>query len=232
MHRLKIILARHGVSKWNKEGIHQGQCLDDPGLAEEGIMQVRRSAEYLADMPIMAIWTSPLPRARQTASIIHQSRHRAKTIPLILDKGLMEITHGVVDGMHFSEIKEKYPDGLQKMMVDRVWHEPLFPGGEAPIAAAKRMFKAKFAIARIASIFKRNSYMQDGVIVVIAHGAVNTFFLCEITGTPLNEGWEKFPQDNCCINTIIWDGREEKFTIESINNTDHLGDLKYTPLVE
>lgn len=232
MHRLKIILARHGVSQWNKEGIHQGQCRNDPGLAEEGVIQVQRFGEYLADMPIMAIWTSPLPRAYQTASIIHQSRRRAKAIPLILDKGLMEITHGVADGMRFSKIKEKYPDGWKKMMITRVWHEPLFPGGEAPIAAARRMFGAKFAIARIASIFKRNSYMQDGTIVVVAHGAVNTFFLCEITGTSLTEGWEKFPQDNCCTNIIIWDGRKEKFTIESVNNTDYLGDLKYTPLAE
>ncbi|MBI2056076.1 MAG: histidine phosphatase family protein [Candidatus Sungbacteria bacterium] len=231
MHRLKILLVRHGLSAWNEEQRHQGHCWHEPGLSEQGRKQADRLGVYLKDEPIIAIWTSPLPRTRQTSAIIHQYQLRAKTIPLLLDSGLMEISHGIADGMLFTEIKEQLAEGWEKMR-NRVWHEPLFPGGESPAAASKRMLQTKFAIARIASVFKKNSRIQDGIIVVVAHGAVNNFFLCEITDTPLDQGWEKFPQDNCCINTVIWDDREGKFEIESVNKTDHLGDLKYTPIIE
>lgn len=229
MNYLKILLLRHGVSIWNKEGIHQGQSPLDPGLAREGILQATRTGEFMRGQTVIAIFHSPLPRARQTARIING--HQPEIISRVQNDGLMEISHGEADGKTFTEIKRLFANGWEKLH-KKIWDEPLFPGGEAPREAADRMLHTKFGIARTSHRLKINSNIKDGVIVVVAHGAVNSFFLCRITETPLDQGWEKFPQDNCCINTIIWDNAKGKFEIESVNNTDHLGDLKYTPLIQ
>ncbi len=232
MSDLKILLIRHPVSQWNKEAVHQGQSPDEPGLAEEGREQALRLADHLKGKPLLAIWHSPLPRTTETVVIINE-RLSESNILSIPDRGLMEITHGIADGMHFTKIKEQFPKEWENME-SRIWtDEPLFPRGEAPVQASKRKLRAQYAIARIAHRIKISSQQnEDGVIVVVAHGAVNSFFLCEITGTPIIECWEKFPQDNACINTIIWDEKKGEFTIESVNETSYLGDLRYSPLIK
>jgi broad specificity phosphatase PhoE len=64
----KIILIRHGETEWNKEEIFRGRVNIE--LNETGLKQARLLAEFLADLKIEAIYSSPLKRASKTAEII------------------------------------------------------------------------------------------------------------------------------------------------------------------
>lgn len=65
-----ILLARHGETRENKERRFQGQ--NDVPLSEKGIEQAHALAEAAAaeERPIVALYTSPQRRARQTADVV------------------------------------------------------------------------------------------------------------------------------------------------------------------
>lgn len=66
---LTLYLMRHGESETNVSHVFSGRSVD-PALTEEGRKQARRGAEALRDVPLTAIYTSPLARAAQTAAIV------------------------------------------------------------------------------------------------------------------------------------------------------------------
>lgn len=61
-------MARHGQTAYNAEGRFQG-TLDVP-LDEVGLAQARVLAEIARHHGIVALWSSPLPRAQQTADVV------------------------------------------------------------------------------------------------------------------------------------------------------------------
>ena len=86
----EIILARHGETEWNVEEIFRGRI--DVELNETGMKQAELLAEYLSDVKIDAIYSSPLKRALKTAEVI-ASYHQLN----------VEITPGLID-FDFGEI--------------------------------------------------------------------------------------------------------------------------------
>src|SRR5581483_3564747 len=68
-----LLLIRHGQTTWNVENRLPGQI---PGveLTETGKQQATRLAEALSSLPISAIISSPLERARDTAAYIAKGR--------------------------------------------------------------------------------------------------------------------------------------------------------------
>ena len=75
-----MYLARHGQTAYNLEGRFQGQQavpLDDVGRG-----QARELAERAVPYGFVALWCSPLLRARETADIVgpaHRPARRART---------------------------------------------------------------------------------------------------------------------------------------------------------
>ena len=96
----RLMLIRHGRSTWNAEGRIQGQA--DPPLDEMGREQARRLAERLHGEPIVALYTSPLLRARETAGIIGQ----ALDVPVTPDERLKEYDVGDVAGLTWDQLVE------------------------------------------------------------------------------------------------------------------------------
>lgn len=226
--KIEIIILRHGESIWNRMRVHQGQSWCDPGLTDAGMKQMECTAEYLSKERVIAVWSSPLPRARQSAAIIHKAHadHR-HTIPLIHDYALMEITQGIADCVPFEDIKEKHPISWKRWK-QRIIHEPIFPGAESIVSAAERTMAVHKKIGKRSGKFKQNENLVDGKVVVVSHGAVNSFLFAKIAEKPLNTALEEFWQDNACINRIMWDTETGEFEIISINETHHLGAL-HTP---
>ena len=64
----EIILVRHGETEWNAGQIFRGRI--DMELNETGNKQAELLVEYLSDLKIEAIHSSPLKRALRTAEII------------------------------------------------------------------------------------------------------------------------------------------------------------------
>ena len=64
----EVIVARHGESKWNREERQQGHL--DSGLSPKGRAQAEAIARRLAALNFVALYSSDLGRAQETAKII------------------------------------------------------------------------------------------------------------------------------------------------------------------
>ncbi len=64
----RLVLLRHGRTGWNDSGRAQGHA--DVPLDEVGLVQAKEVAPLIAAMAPVAIWTSDLARAAQTADAV------------------------------------------------------------------------------------------------------------------------------------------------------------------
>ena len=100
----EIILARHGETEWNVEEVFRGRI--DVELNETGLRQAKLLAEYLSDIKIDAIYSSPLRRALKTAEIIAHY-HKLK---VAITPGLIDCNFGRWQGLSLQEVKDRYKE--------------------------------------------------------------------------------------------------------------------------
>lgn len=98
-----IGFIRHGITAWNKEGRTQGS-IDIP-LSEEGIQLSKDISKRLASEEWHAIYTSPLKRAKMTASIIASE---LELLQVIEDSRIKEIREGEIEGTTEEERVKKW----------------------------------------------------------------------------------------------------------------------------
>ena len=67
-----LVLVRHGVTDWNENGRLMGRV--DLDISARGRVQAECVAQALADVSIDAVYSSPQPRAKQTAEPIAAPR--------------------------------------------------------------------------------------------------------------------------------------------------------------
>jgi broad specificity phosphatase PhoE len=99
-----LLFIRHGESTWNAERILPGQLPGIP-LNDRGRQQAARLAESLCDIPISAIISSPLERARDTAEIVAQGRD----LSIQFDPELMDTNIGNWAGQKYDELPKTDP---------------------------------------------------------------------------------------------------------------------------
>ncbi|MCX6742843.1 MAG: histidine phosphatase family protein [Candidatus Parcubacteria bacterium] len=104
-----LYLVRHGETEWNKNGIIQGQ-LDSP-LTNEGLSQVKQTAQELKDIHFDAIFSSDLHRAQKSAEIIKLERQLA----IQTSKALRERTFGHYEGTSGEKYREKFQQLIEKV---------------------------------------------------------------------------------------------------------------------
>jgi probable phosphoglycerate mutase len=147
-----LYLARHGESDWNAANRFQGHS--DRPLTELG----RRQAEALAGKleshaALTAIYSSPLARAYETASIVGA---RLGLQPTPVDD-LREVDVGGWSGLSRSEVEARYPDAFRRWLDGgEGWED-----GETYADMAARVLDA---LRRIAG-----SHADEDVLVV-SHG--------------------------------------------------------------
>ena len=90
---MKYIFIRHGKTHFNEIGLKQGWC--DSPLTKEGIQQIEKMTQLLKDEKITKAYTSPTPRAKQTAQIILKEHD----VLLHEDERFKEVNFGVLEGL-------------------------------------------------------------------------------------------------------------------------------------
>ncbi len=166
----RLIVLRHGMTDWNRDGRLQGQA--DPPLNEMGREQARRAAEMPALAHCRAVYSSDLKRAVETASIVAE---RLK-IPIHIDHRLREIHQGHWEGMLVEEVQQRFP-------IEWAAHEkepqtfPI-PGGEAVADVAARM---RAVADEIAARHPRET------IAIVAHGLSLATLLCLAQGISIGQ---------------------------------------------
>lgn len=151
-------------------------------LSEAGHLQAKRLGEIFANIPIEAVFCSPMVRTRQVAEYIAQ--HRCLITPMEL---LRELDGGVWDGMYFDEIRLQYP---QHFIQDGIPRIP--PGGENN---EHGLMRAKEALTWL------DEHVRESA-VVIAHSGINRLLLSSLMGIePANK--KAIHQEYGCVNLLM-----------------------------
>jgi broad specificity phosphatase PhoE len=152
---LRLVLARHGQTTANAEGILDTRLPGHP-LTEEGHQQAVELAQRLAGEPVVAVYASRALRAQQTAQPI-AARHGLAVQVLA---GVHEVAIGDLEG-------RQAPDDHQTLHeLYRAWHygdlEAARPEGESGKQVLDR-YLADVAAIRCAH--------PGGTAVLVSHGA-------------------------------------------------------------
>ncbi len=135
----RLLVVRHGVTDWNREGRFQGHL--DPPLGDEGRSEAGHLADRLAadpDLRPARIVSSTLARAMQTAEAIG----RAARIAVEPDARLIEIGQGEWEGRTHADLAVADADRYAAWRRDAGIRQP--PGGE-PIESATERVSALLA---------------------------------------------------------------------------------------
>lgn len=118
-----VLLARHGLTEWNRVGRRQGQ-LDSP-LTPAGLANATQLAQLAMLHPVDAVFSSPLGRAMTTAAVFAETLN-LDAVPV---DELQEVNHGAMAGLTNDEIDVHYPGELLHRSGDKYrWR---FPEGES-----------------------------------------------------------------------------------------------------
>ena len=183
-------MVRHGQSTANAKGIWQGQ-MEFP-LSEEGRRQAVLAGKALAREPYEALYSSPLARAFETATIIaSESGFRAEIIPL---EGLSERHGGVLEGHTWAEQERRDPEFAERFLSLPEEDRWAFAGAEMDEEVMER-FEA--AISEI-----RERHPEGARIVVVSHGGAMRAFLRDRFGPDVLPGTHRAA--NASITRIGW----------------------------
>ena len=154
----QLILARHGESTYNRDGLFTG-WIDAP-LTEKGIDEAKRVAVKLVGFRIDKSYTSRLSRAIQSLEIV-LAELNLSDVEVIKNEALNERHYGNLQGLNKGETAKKY--GERQTMLWRRSYDIAPPNGES----------LKDAAARVLPFFRTAILrdIQNGMnVLVMAHG--------------------------------------------------------------
>lgn len=128
-------MIRHGPTAWNEAGRIQGRA--DVGLSARGRAEVARWRLPAAFAE--AVWlTSPLRRARQTATLL-------TTRPAAIEPRLIEMDWGDWEGRRLAELRAEAPAAMAANEAAGLDFRPL--GGESPREVCARLHELLVTLA-------------------------------------------------------------------------------------
>ena len=203
-----IILVRHGETEWNLAEIFRGRI--DVGLNETGVKQAELLAEYLSDVKIESIYSSPLKRAVKTAEAI-AGYHR---IDIKITPGLIDFNFGEWQGLPHQEVQKRYKELYTEWLNNP--HQVVIPGGESLNDVRQR------AIAAVDDAIAK----YKGTVILVSHRVVNKVLICALLGLDNSHFWQ-IRQDTCSITSFSYEN--ERFILTRHNDTSFLKSLHKAP---
>ncbi len=105
----QIIFLRHGQAENNVKRVLSGRTPGVP-LTDTGVNQARLCAEFLEEMNISAIYSSPIQRAKHTADTVGEHL----SLDVTADERLTELDMGKFTGMQYNEIVTNHGNVFMK----------------------------------------------------------------------------------------------------------------------
>ncbi len=201
---MRLILARHGETVWNRESRIMGQS--DIKHTELGRQQALRLGEALKDENVAAVYSSSLTRTRETANEIARF-HNLEVIP---DDGLMELDAGDLDGLTVNELMTRHGEFLKKWATGGPFVR--VPGGESMADLQGRTWDV---VQRLV-----NRHVDETVIVVSHSLAIQTI-VCKALDMSLSN-LRRLRMELASIS--ILDFGKGGASLLLYNDTCHLGD--------
>ena len=197
------LLLRHGQTALSIERRFAGR--GDIPLTDVGLEQAAAAAARLARRGnIDLVLTSPLLRARQTASAVAD----AAGVPLAEDVDLAETDFGSWEGLNFAEVMARWPVEMAAWMADA---DAAPPGGESFAAVAVRV---DAALDRLLAAYKGQT------VVVVSHVTPIKTLVCRALLAP-TAALFRMHLDVAALCEAAWfaDGPA---LLRSLNDTAHL----------
>ena len=170
---MKLYVMRHGETITNTIHLISGNKETD--LTKKGIKQVKEAKKHLEDIKFDYIFTSPLSRARITASIVTNK-------PIIIDKRLIERDYGTFDMRRKNDVDY---DGFWN------YHKNLNDNNGENI---------KDLLKRVENLINdlKNKY-PDKNILLVTHSGVARAIHYYITGIPKDGDLTTLEIPNCSV---------------------------------
>jgi broad specificity phosphatase PhoE len=198
---MRILLARHGQTEWN--AIRRFQGTSDVGLSVLGRRQAGALARAVRDRRLVAVYSSPLRRAVETAEPVVAGRPMAlSVVPELTELGL-----GDWEGRTVDEVRALDGDPYRRWLAAPLDCAP--PGSESLLGVLHRV------AAAIERIRLAHAGEPDGDVLIVAHGGVISTYTCHLLGLSLNALW-RLRVDNASITTVA------PPRVVSLNDTSHL----------
>ncbi len=198
----RLFLVRHGNTKSNSAKQFCGQT--DVGLSAEGRQQAERLCDRLATERIDAIYASNLSRASTTAEVI-ASRQPAD---IITCTELAEINFGLIEGLTFEEISQRYPKLAESLT--KLNTKVQFPGGESIDQLNQRVHSFLARLER---------HAPEETILIVAHAGTLRLLICNLLGIKL-EHWQQFRLDSASLS--ILETYPKRTILNLLNDVSHL----------
>jgi len=187
-----LYLVRHGETDWNRQRRIQG--LTDIPLNETGRAQARATGMLLSRRQWDGIFSSPLGRAVETASIIAAEVGLGE--PTLVD-ALVERNYGQAEGLDWLEIERRYPRGT------------VVPGRETREQVGARVIPALMRLA---------ADRPGQALLIVSHGGAIRAVLNEVEpsashGVITNGSVHSFRLEDGALRLIAFD---DPIEVESI----------------
>ncbi|MEP6841984.1 MAG: histidine phosphatase family protein, partial [Pseudolysinimonas sp.] len=201
-----LYLVRHGETDWNRQRRIQG--LTDIPLNDTGRAQARATGMLLTRRRWDGIYSSPLSRARDTASIIATEVGLGE--PTLVD-ALIERNYGQAEGLDWQQIETLYPRGT------------VVPGRESREQVGARVIPALMDLA---------AHHPGEALLIVSHGGAIRAVLSAVEpaashGMITNGSVHSFRLEDGALRLIAFD---DPIEVESIG--DDCGDLDEQNAVE
>ncbi|MBN2073236.1 MAG: histidine phosphatase family protein [Actinobacteria bacterium] len=205
-----IFLIRHGNTEFNEKKLFRGH-LDVP-LDSAGIGQAKKTGEFLKDINLDLIFSSPLSRAYGTAETIKKYQANGNNIEIIKEDGFMDLNFGDWEGKGYDEAKELYPKIFNQWIMEPF--RATIPGGETLYDAQDRSWET----------LKKIVEADTGTfLAIVTHRVINKLLILKMLDIGESAIW-RINQDPCCIN--IFEYKYGTFFVSKLNYNFHITDIK------
>lgn len=187
-----LLLVRHAQSQANADGVLAGRL---PGyrLSDTGRKQAEGLAQRLQQVPLCAVYTSPITRCQETAQTV-ASPH--ELVPIVAEQ-LTECDYGDWSGGALKELAER----KEWQTVQRVPSAATFPGGENLKAMSDR------AVATI-NYLRQEVMAEHGdksVWAVCSHGDVIKSVVAHYLGLHFDL-FQRLAISTASVSVVTWHG--------------------------
>ncbi len=207
----EIYVIRHVQAEGNLYRYMQGHW--DGDVTPLGVRQRDALAERFRHIPVDAVYSSDLWRARFTATAITRW-HR---LPVQLDTRLREIHIGAWETQPFGNVAWE-----QAALFDSFLHDPehfSMPGAESFHDVQARAEEALFEIA---------GCNPGRTVAVTTHGVTIRCLLTKLLGVSLNDSETVPISRNTGVSRLLY--RDGRFTVDMIDDASHLRPEELTNL--
>ena len=199
----RIIVWRHGRTRWNAENRFQGQA--DIDLDDVGRAQAAAAAQALAKLEPAALWASDLSRAQDTANALAS----LTGLDVTTDKRLREIHVGSWEGLVGEEVDRADPELSRRLRAGEDVRRSAT--GESPSEVGERMAAVLTDLAE--------SVPDRSTVVAATHGLAGRVGSASLVGMP-QQHWRLLGGLNNCAWVSIDRHRSGRYwRIEQYNVT-------------